>query len=211
LSVLVRLRAPIWWGISMRNGLALCAFLASLAAASVAHAGMVGLQVKGTIDPDGVQADSWDIKQQTIGVGREYYQTVDGNSYGANFGANRLLITDVERPRETASGWQMTFQLLSPAEFKNVTLVSSNFGNNLTFSLVNNVLTINWTGDEAYASMTRKERRELGVERFRAMFNISTEDAVAAVPEPGTLSLVAGGILAAAAFGWRRRPSNILL
>ncbi len=196
----------------MRKSLALCAALASFLVTGAAHAGLIGLGIQGQIatGPNDAFADLWDVSKTTIGGGYEFKSAVDGNWYGANFGANRLVINDIERPRETASGWQMTFELLSPAEFKNMKLLSSNFGSNLTFSLVGNVLMINWTGDEAYAALTRKERRALGTEKFRAVFSVSAED-ITPVPEPGALPLMAAGLLAAAAFSWRRKASAATL
>lgn len=195
----------------MRKSLALSIALMSLLATGTAHAGLIGLGVEGKISygPTDEQANGWDIS--TIGGGLEFRSVADGNLYGANFGANRLVITDVERPRETASGWQMTFQLLSPAEFKHVTLLSSNFGNGLTFTLVGNVLTINWTGDQAYQALTRKERRELGSQKFRAVFGLTAQEEINPVPEPGALPLMAGGLLVAAFFGWRRRAADATL
>ena len=195
----------------MHKALVLGATLAALLSASAAHAGLIGLKVNGTISPaDGSVSDqAWEMATKTIGNGLEFQVRADGNRYTANFTDTRLVIRDVERPRETSSGWQMTFALLSPAEFKNITLVGGNFGANLTFSLVGNILTINWTGDQAYEALTRKQRRELGVEKFHAIFNISEQSID--VPEPRTVPLMLAGIMAAAAFGWRRRKPAALV
>jgi hypothetical protein len=193
----------------MHKSFLLVATLAALVSATAANAGLIGQKVDGSIttgaNPD--DYSTWGTATQTIGGGLEFQSMADGNRYGANFTNKHLIITDIERPRETSSGWQMTFQLLSPAEFKKITLVSSNFGANLTYSLVNDILTINWTGDQAYAAMTRKQRRGLGIERFRAVFNISEQEIV--VPEPPAIALMLAGILAAAAFGLRRRKSAL--
>jgi hypothetical protein len=187
----------------MRKFIVLAAVLSSLLTAGTAHAGLIGKKIEGTLSTDSNSQDQWDIARDTISGKLEFRSFADGNRYNANFSDRRLVIRDMERPRETGSGWQMTFQLLSPAEFKNIKLVRSTFGANLTFSLIGNLLTINWTGDQAYQALTKQQRRELGREKFYAVFQISERDVP--VPEPSTVALMLAGIVAAGAFSLHRR------
>jgi len=192
----------------MSKGLLFGAALAALMSAGTAQAGMIGLNLDGTIafGTSGTE-QQWGAPPVTIGSGLEFVDKSTKNFYSANFNDTQLIIHDVERPQQTSTGWEMTFAFLSPVDFKKVTLVYNNFGSNFTYSVSGNTLTVNWTGDAAYNALTRRERNALGVERFKAIFRIATTDEQAlTVPEPGALPLLGVGLLAAAsAFGWRRR------
>jgi hypothetical protein len=194
----------------MSKGLLFGAALAALMSAGAAHAGMIGLKLDGTIalGPGGID-QQWGAPPVTIGSGLEFVNTGTGNFYSANFNNTQLIIHDVEKPQQTSTGWEMTFAFLSPVDLKKVTLVSSNFGSNFTYSVSGKTLTVNWTGDAAYNGLTLRERRALGVERFKAVFRVATTDEqVLPVPEPGTLPMLVAGLLAAAsAFGWRRNKT----
>jgi PEP-CTERM motif len=194
----------------MNGRFAWASALAALLSATAAHAGMIGDKVDGTVTFDPYGTDSvadWAASPATINSGLEFFASDSGEQARANFRDKLLVIRDRERIKETSSGWEMTFKLLSPNEFKKMSLVNSNFGPNLTYSLKNHVLTIAWTGDQAYAAMTPKERRENGDEKFRAVFKITSGDPPVAVPEPGALGLLGSGLFAAAAFGVRRRKA----
>lgn len=187
----------LWFGIA----------LAVLMSAGTAQAGMIGLKLDGTIAYGaGGTEQEWGAPPVTIGTGLEFVSTGTGNFYSANFNATQLIIHDVERPQQTSTGWEMTFAFLSPVDFKKVTLVYNDFGSNLTYSVSGNTIIVDWTGDAKYNALTARERRALGIERFKAVFRIATTDEqVLPVPEPGTSPLLAVGLLAAAsAFGWRR-------
>jgi hypothetical protein len=190
----------------MFKGLLFGAALAVAMSAGAAQAGMIGLKLDGTLAVgSGGTGQEWGAPPVTIGNGLEFVDKSTGNFYAANFNSTQLIIHDVERPQQTSTGWEMTFAFLSPVDFKKVTLVSSNFGSNLTYSVSGNTIIVDWTGDAAYNALTARERRALGVERFKAVFRIAMNDGQVAVPEPGALLLLAVGLLAAAsAFGWRR-------
>ena len=191
----------------MSKGLLFGAAIAVLMSAGSAQAGMIGLNLDGTIAfGAGGTEQQWGAPPVTIGAGLEFVSAGTGNFYSANFNDTQLIIHDVERPQQTSTGWEMTFAFLSPVDFKKVTLVYNNFGSNLTYSVSGNTLIVDWTGDAAYNALTRRERRALGVERFKAVFRVATTDEqVLPVPEPGGLPLLVVGLLAAAsAFGWRR-------
>jgi len=191
----------------MSKGLLFGAAIAVLMSAGSAQAGMIGLSLDGTIAfGAGGTEQEWGAPPVTIGAGLEFVSAGTGNFYSANFNDTQLIIHDVERPQQTSTGWEMTFAFLSPVDFKKVTLVYNDFGSNLTYSVSGNTLIVDWTGDAAYNALTRRERRALGVERFKAVFRVATTDEqVLPVPEPGALPLLAAGLLAAAsAFGWRR-------
>jgi len=192
----------------MSKGLLFSAAIAVLLSAGTAQAGMIGLKLDGTIAfGAGGTEQEWGAPPVTIGAGLEFVSAGTGNFYSANFNDTQLIIHDVERPQQTSTGWEMTFAFLSPVDFKKVTLVYNEFGSNLTYSVSGNTLIVDWTGDAAYNALTPRERRALGVERFKAVFRVATTDEqVLPVPEPGALPLLAAGLLAAAsAFGWRRR------
>ncbi len=186
------------------------AAFASLVSAGAAQAGMIGLNLDGTIalgpDGSGTQQE-WGAPPVAISNALEFVGVGGGNAYNANFNNTQLIIHDVERPRQTSTGWEMTFAFLSPVDFRKVTLVYNTFGDNLTYSIAGNALTVDWTGDAAYNALTPGERRALGVERFKAVFRIATLSEIAPVPEPGALSVLAAGFLAASAFGWRRNKA----
>jgi len=191
----------------MSRGLLFGAALAVLMSASTAQAGMIGLNLNGTIALGaGGTEQEWGAPPVTVGTGLEFVNAGTGNFYSANFNNTQLIIHDVERPQQTSTGWEMTFAFLSPVDFKKVTLVYNDFGSNLTYSVSGNTIIVNWTGDAAYNALTPRERRALGVERFKAVFRIATTDEqVLPVPEPGALPLLAAGLLAVgSAFGWRR-------
>ena len=192
----------------MSKGLLFGAAIAVLMSAGSAQAGMIGLSLDGTIAfGAGGTEQEWGAPPVTIGSGLEFVDTSTKNFYSANFNDTQLIIHDVERPQQTSTGWEMTFAFLSPVDFKKVTLVYNDFGSNLTYSVSGNTLIVDWTGDAAYNALTRRERRTLGVERFKAVFRVATTDEqVLPVPEPSALPLLATGLLAAAsAFGWRWR------
>jgi|GEM_PF-6181319 len=191
----------------MSKGLLFSAAIAVLSSVGSAQAGMIGLSLDGTIAfGAGGTEQEWGAPPVTIGSGLEFVDTSTKNFYSANFNDTQLIIHDVERPQQTSTGWEMTFAFLSPVDFKKVTLVYNEFGSNLTYSVSGNTLIVDWTGDAAYNALTARERRALGVERFKAVFRVATTDEqVLPVPEPGALPLLAAGLLAAAsAFGWRR-------
>jgi len=191
----------------MSRGLLFGAALAALMSAGTAQAGMIGLNLDGTIALGaGGTEQEWGAPPVTIGNALEFVNTSTGNLTSANFNATQLIIHDVERPHQTSTGWEMTFAFLSPVDFKRVTLVYNTFGSNLTYSVSGNILTVDWVGDAKYNALTPRERRALGVDRFKAVFRIATTDEqVLPVPEPGALPLLAAGLLAVgSAFGWRR-------
>jgi hypothetical protein len=195
----------------MRGKFALPLFLAALLSGTAAHAGMIGDKVHGNIThlngsnigEDGYVSNNWGT--DTIGRGFEFIVHDDFHRYKANFRNNRLVFKDKERPRETYTGWNITFRLLDPEAFKSVSLRKSDFGKGFTYSVKDGVLDLAWTGDAKYADMTRRERRELGPQKFKAVFNITTDDPTVAVPEPGTLALFGTAMLAAFAFAFRKR------
>src|ERR1700761_5087898 len=139
----------------MSRGFLFGTALAALMSAGTAQAGMIGLDINGKIalGPGGTEQD-WGAPSVTIGNGLEFVNNATGNWYGANFNNTQLIIHDVERPRQTSTGWEMTFAFLSPVDFKKVTLAYSNFGSNLTYSVSGNTLIVNWTGDTAYNALT---------------------------------------------------------
>ncbi len=191
----------------MCRGLLFGVALAALMSAGGAQAGMIGLNLDGTIALGaGGTEQQWGAPPVTIGTGLEFVGNNSGNFYAANFNNTQLIIHDVERPQQTSTGWEMTFAFLSPVDLKKVTLVYNNFGSSLTYSVSGNTIIVDWTGDAAYNALTRRERNAIGLERFKAVFRIATAgEQVLPVPEPSALPLLAAGLLAmASAFGWRR-------
>jgi hypothetical protein len=182
--------------------------------AGAAHAGMIGEKVRGAIVLDSDNANTFEDAPSVWGVATinhhaEFKSAEDHHRERANFfNDGRLVIKDVEHARETSSGWQMSFSLLNPDIFKQVSLVKSDFGKNLSYSLTGDLLTITWAGDSSYPALTERERQELGRQKFKAVFQI-TEDAPAAdVPEPASMALFAAGAFGAFAFGRRRKAST---
>lgn len=194
----------------MRTSCVLSAFVATLLMGSAAQAGLIGDKVDGSLTFGQLLSDDaayWNSSPATIGPGSEFAASDGIDRVHANFSNSHLIIHDREKRTETSNGWEMTFKLISPDEFKHVRLEKSNFDGKLTYSVHNDIMTIAWAGDRDVSSMTSEERKKY--ERFKAIFHVSS-DAVqpVAVPEPGSLALLAAGLFATIALGRRKKVAT---
>jgi hypothetical protein len=156
--------------------LAIAVVALSLAAGG-ARADYIGQTVDGTLafGPNGsLGGQNWNPDSVVV-PGTFFYQ--DGaNIDTAAFSGTTLTITD--QVLEGANGWEMTFS--DPAmPFTSLSLVSTDFSPDITYSLSSGTITVDWVGTEIP-----------GV-TYTAVFNI----AGTAVPEPASFALLGVGVL----------------
>jgi hypothetical protein len=142
--------------------------LGSFLATGTAHANLIHKKVEGVIvfGQNKHRLDDASPEWTTISRGLEFMAVDRKDRVSANFRRHRLVIRDTQDLKKTSKGWQMSFSLGSPNEFKLITLKKSTFGRDFSYTIANNVLTIDWRGD------TRRERRVAGAEKFKAVFRV---------------------------------------
>ena len=169
--------------------LSLCAAAAAMAFALPAQAANTGLAVTGTLafGANGANGGQfWPTQAAVIGAGIEYSYADGANAVTADFSATQLTLRD--QVFVNANGWEMTFA--TPGSFTALTLVSSNFGPALTFSLVAGKVVVDWLGTPN------------GPHDFVAVFDLT---AAPAVPEPETYALMLAGLGVVGFMARRRR------
>jgi hypothetical protein len=120
-------------------------------------------------------------------VAPDQFGWTDGaNIDTAVFSGTTLTVSD--QVLDVACGWGMTFSDTT-TQFPALTLVSSNFSPDLSYSLTGGVIALQWGGSSDQQT-------------FTAVFNI---DGTVATPEPSALALLSVGVAGACLIRQRRR------
>jgi len=159
----------------------------ALFVSGTAHAALTGTPVTATLVFSGSATNFFDPanlfvpagygnsggQPVTIGSGTEFgFQSVS-NTDTADFTDSQLIVTDLINGG-TPNPWTMTF---TSAAFSSITLNTSSFSPDLTYSLLANTITIHWAGLVTPPPGTS----------YSAVFDIGSG---AAVPEPASWALM---------------------
>jgi hypothetical protein len=159
----------------------------ALLVSGTAHAALTGTPVSGTLMFGGGAVNYFDPTNGfvppgfgntsgtsvVVGSGTEFGYADQSNTDTADFTDTQLIVTDL-LARGLSTSWTMTF---TSAAFGSITLNTSSFSPDLTYSLLGNTVTIHWAGTTAVPQGTS----------YRAIFDIGS---AAAVPEPATWALM---------------------
>lgn len=188
----------------MNRSIASVSLILGLFLGSSAHAGLMGEQVAGSLRFNGgstnyfapantfVPAGFLNVAGATVTIAdpaQEFGYMDRANRDVADFTDSQLVITD--EVFSNAGSWVMTFTSLGSGLFKSLSLVEQSFDPALTYSLLNDTITVNWSGKDSPAN-------------FHAVFNVDT---VNRIPEPASLALLGLGFTGLLASSRRRKTA----
>ena len=154
-----------------------------------ARADYTGQTITGTLafGPNGANGGQRWVPN-TISVPGTFFYQDNSNTDTVAFTGSTLTVTDIIAPGQNASGWGMTFSDPSML-FGTISVVSDDFSPDLTYSISNGVINLDWLGSTTPGTLT-------------ATFDFTAQPSQ--TPEPSSLALLGTTVLGAAAM-FRRR------
>lgn len=174
----------------MRKLFTLGAVVAALMLPAVADAQLAGNSITGTLTFGGLPGNFWSNPGPTvIGGGTEFtyldgFSGIDVNWDDTGFSVDQFL---ANQPGG-ANSWIMTFTSIDAGLFTGISKISDTFEDGLSFGLVDNTVTVSWVGGNSLPDAAR--------------FDVTSTNVV---PEPGSIALMATGLVGLAVIRRRRR------